>query len=541
MVQSISDHRCLCKGKSPGKAYVEHIRNSPKLNVFQLQGVRPLFFSRTMLEQWLMPQLKSDVAHFIYQQDGAPPYFNIRTFLNGRLPNRWIGRVGRDDIQLLSWPPRSPDLTPCDFYLWGHVKSSVFVPPLPENLPELRARIIIPIAAIDMDTLSRVWDEYWTTGLIEGHYCHGDYDYCGSDYCESGYDDCSGCYCDGGYNNCGCDYFESDYANCGGDYCADSYDNFGDGYYDGGYGNCGGDYCERGYGNCGNGYCDGSYTNCGRDYCAASYDNFGDGYYDGGYGNCGDDYCESGYANCGGDYCESGYGNCGDGYCKSGYGNCGDGYYDGSYTNCGSDYCAGKLFTIILAIVTMMVVMGIVVMIIVKVVMLIVAVIIVKVVMEIAAVIIVRVVMIIVPVITVRVIIIILAVIIVLVLTIILAMVIVMMVMGIVAVIIVLVVVIIASVITVMGYMVSRETLRRYATRRSETNANGTEFDSNECEENRKHRSLPLPRLEFDDTGVKHKHITLLGYFKTYAGVRRIMPNFVMVLRISAVSHSVDG
>ncbi|KAJ4448400.1 hypothetical protein ANN_10416 [Periplaneta americana] len=34
-----------------------------------------------------------------------------------------------------------------------------FVPPLPESLPELRARIIIAIAAIDMDTLSRVWDE----------------------------------------------------------------------------------------------------------------------------------------------------------------------------------------------------------------------------------------------------------------------------------------------------------------------------------------------------------------------------------------------
>ncbi|KAJ4438851.1 hypothetical protein ANN_14804, partial [Periplaneta americana] len=31
-------------------------------------------------------------------------------------------------------------------------------------------------------------------------------------------------------------------------------------------------------------------------------------------------------------------------------------------------------------------------------------------------------------------------------------------------------------------YMVSRETLRRYATRRSETNTNGTEFDSSELE-----------------------------------------------------------
>ncbi|KAJ4448298.1 hypothetical protein ANN_10313 [Periplaneta americana] len=35
------------------------------------------------------------------------------------------------------------------------------------------------------------------------------------------------------------------------------------------------------------------------------------------------------------------------------------------------------------------------------------------------------------------------------------------------------------SVMAPCRYMVSRETLRRYATRRSETNTNGTEFDSN--------------------------------------------------------------
>ncbi|KAJ4444244.1 hypothetical protein ANN_06035 [Periplaneta americana] len=63
----------------------------------------------------------------IYQQDGAPPHFHneVRTFLNDRLPNRWIGRAGRDGMQLSSWPPRSPDLTPSDLYLrlrWaGHV------------------------------------------------------------------------------------------------------------------------------------------------------------------------------------------------------------------------------------------------------------------------------------------------------------------------------------------------------------------------------------------------------------------------------------
>ncbi|KAJ4447586.1 hypothetical protein ANN_09593 [Periplaneta americana] len=123
------------------------------------------FANMDMLEEWLMPQLESDCVDFVYQQNGAPPHFHnkVRTFLNDRLPNRWIGRMRREDMQFLSWPPRPPDLTPCDFYLWGYVKDSVFVPPLPENLPELCARIISALVAIDMDTLSRVWGElnYW--------------------------------------------------------------------------------------------------------------------------------------------------------------------------------------------------------------------------------------------------------------------------------------------------------------------------------------------------------------------------------------------
>ncbi|KOX80743.1 hypothetical protein WN51_02031 [Melipona quadrifasciata] len=44
-----------------------------------------------------------------------------REFLNRQFPQRWIGRDGP-----LSWPPRSPDLTSLDFYLWGHAKELVY-------------------------------------------------------------------------------------------------------------------------------------------------------------------------------------------------------------------------------------------------------------------------------------------------------------------------------------------------------------------------------------------------------------------------------
>ena len=93
-----------------------------------------------MLENWLLPQLNTNYDDYILQLDGAPPphfHRNVRVLLNRVLQQRWIGRAAKGDDQLLPWPPRSPDLTPCDFFLWGFVKDSVYVPPLPMSLREL--------------------------------------------------------------------------------------------------------------------------------------------------------------------------------------------------------------------------------------------------------------------------------------------------------------------------------------------------------------------------------------------------------------------
>ena len=40
----------------------------------------------------------------------------------------------------VEWPPRSPDLMPLDFFLWGYIKSRVYQPP-PADLEGLRRRI----------------------------------------------------------------------------------------------------------------------------------------------------------------------------------------------------------------------------------------------------------------------------------------------------------------------------------------------------------------------------------------------------------------
>jgi len=72
-----------------------------------------------------------------YQHDGAPAHFSqaVRGYLDETYPGRWIGRGGP-----VSWPPRSPDLTSLDYFLWGYLKSHVYYTPV-ETVEELTAKI----------------------------------------------------------------------------------------------------------------------------------------------------------------------------------------------------------------------------------------------------------------------------------------------------------------------------------------------------------------------------------------------------------------
>jgi hypothetical protein len=71
----------------------------------------------------------------------------IRAYLDGTFPGRWIGRDSP-----MPWPPRSPDITPLDFFLWGYVKSNVFRTPV-NGLDDLKTRIRNAISAIPADVL----------------------------------------------------------------------------------------------------------------------------------------------------------------------------------------------------------------------------------------------------------------------------------------------------------------------------------------------------------------------------------------------------
>ena len=71
-----------------------------------------------------------------WAQDGAPAdrLVAVRNRLAEVFGNRVIALY--HDVE---WPPRSPDLT-CDFFLWGYLKSKVFITP-PPDIATLRQRI----------------------------------------------------------------------------------------------------------------------------------------------------------------------------------------------------------------------------------------------------------------------------------------------------------------------------------------------------------------------------------------------------------------
>ena len=105
-----------------------------------------------MLQEFFIPQVRK-MRSIVFQQDGAPPHFaaDVRRFLDKIFPGRWIGRDGP-----IRWAPRSPDSTPLDFFLWGHLKNVVYLSPC-EDLAELKSRIHDEIKSISQKTLFDVF------------------------------------------------------------------------------------------------------------------------------------------------------------------------------------------------------------------------------------------------------------------------------------------------------------------------------------------------------------------------------------------------
>lgn len=108
-----------------------------------------------LLQDNLIPGLKAvypeEMETFYFQQDGAPAHYSVgvRDYLDGEFVTGVIGRRGA-----IEWPPRSPDLTPLDFFLWGYVKDKVYARK-PRTMEQLRLYIEDAFLDIEINATMR--------------------------------------------------------------------------------------------------------------------------------------------------------------------------------------------------------------------------------------------------------------------------------------------------------------------------------------------------------------------------------------------------
>lgn len=110
-----------------------------------------------MITEFFEPALQQRAFENVwFQQDGATAHTAriVMNILRQMFPGQLISRGG--DIV---WPARSPDLTPCDFFLWGYLKAEVFKH-RPRNLQDLKQAIRDEVQRIPQAMLERVHDSF---------------------------------------------------------------------------------------------------------------------------------------------------------------------------------------------------------------------------------------------------------------------------------------------------------------------------------------------------------------------------------------------
>lgn len=116
-----------------------------------LTSQKYLEFLRTVVWPFVNSLSENISVDCWYQMDGVPAHNTIEVHqqLDAIFADRWIGRNGP-----WHWPVRSPDLTPCDFHLWGVIKSKVYEVTI-ESREELIERIRQAFTELDPTNVRR--------------------------------------------------------------------------------------------------------------------------------------------------------------------------------------------------------------------------------------------------------------------------------------------------------------------------------------------------------------------------------------------------
>ncbi|GFV48789.1 uncharacterized protein TNCV_3705201 [Trichonephila clavipes] len=179
LIGYVNNQNCRIRSEANLQVYVETPLHREKLTVWCALWaggiIGPYFFKndeghnvtvngdqyRAMITKFFIPELNNhDVQELWFQQDGAT-YHTARAtidLLKDTFGDRLISRFGP-----VNWPPRSCDLTPLDYFLWGYVKSLVYADK-PQTLDHLEDNIRRVIADIWPQMLEKVI-ENWTSRL----------------------------------------------------------------------------------------------------------------------------------------------------------------------------------------------------------------------------------------------------------------------------------------------------------------------------------------------------------------------------------------
>jgi len=108
-----------------------------------------------MINNFLEPKLRRqriNNQNVWFQQDGATAHTAraAMAVVRAMFPDCRISQCG--DVP---WPPQSPDLSMCDFFLWGYLKSRV-CERKPRTLEELKGTICKQIGIFNQELLERV-------------------------------------------------------------------------------------------------------------------------------------------------------------------------------------------------------------------------------------------------------------------------------------------------------------------------------------------------------------------------------------------------
>ena len=112
---------------------------------------------RAMINEFLLPKTQDiGISDLWFQQDRATCHTAGETIdlLKENFHEQIISRNGP-----VNWPPRSFDLTPLDYFLWGYVKSLVYVNK-PQSIDALEANITQVIKGIPADMFERVLENW---------------------------------------------------------------------------------------------------------------------------------------------------------------------------------------------------------------------------------------------------------------------------------------------------------------------------------------------------------------------------------------------